>query len=98
MSNPPYIPHAEIAGLDPEVRTFEPMLALDGGADGLDAYHALFPLMPAYLKPGGFFAFEIGADQGLALMALAQNTESLNEISLFQDLTGRDRVLCGRRC
>ncbi|PHS27381.1 MAG: protein-(glutamine-N5) methyltransferase, release factor-specific [Robiginitomaculum sp.] len=96
-ANPPYIPHAEIAGLDPEVRSFEPMLALDGGADGLDAYRTLLPLMPAYLKPGGFFAFEIGGDQGLALMALAQNTESLKEISLFLDLTGRDRVLCGRR-
>jgi release factor glutamine methyltransferase len=98
VSNPPYIPHAEIAGLDPEVRNFEPMLALDGGVDGLDAYRALLALMPVYLKPGGFFAFEIGADQGLALTALAQKTESLKEISLFQDLAGRDRVLCGRRC
>jgi len=95
VSNPPYIASAVISTLAPEVRTYEPMLALDGGADGLDAYRAILPLIPHYLKPGGFFAFEIGSDQGDALLNLAQAQENIHKIVVFQDLAGRDRVICG---
>ncbi|MDQ7076835.1 MAG: peptide chain release factor N(5)-glutamine methyltransferase [Robiginitomaculum sp.] len=95
VSNPPYIASAQISTLEPEVRAYEPMLALDGGADGLDAYRAIFPLIPRYLKPGGFFALEIGADQGRALFNLAQNQKNVYKIEIFQDLAGRDRVICG---
>ena len=63
VSNPPYIPSGDIAALDPEVRDHEPRLALDGGADGLDAYRALAPAILAILRPGGFFAVEIGVGQ-----------------------------------
>ncbi|PHS28528.1 MAG: protein-(glutamine-N5) methyltransferase, release factor-specific [Robiginitomaculum sp.] len=95
VSNPPYIASAVINTLEPEVRAFEPMLALDGGADGLDAYRAILPLIPCYLKSGGWFAFEIGADQGEALLNLAQTQENIQKIEIFQDLVGRDRVICG---
>lgn len=95
VSNPPYIASAVINTLAPEVRTYEPMLALDGGADGLDAYRAILPLIPRYLKPGGWFAFEIGTDQGEALLNLAQVQENIQKIEIFQDLAGRDRVICG---
>jgi release factor glutamine methyltransferase len=95
LSNPPYIASAVINTLAPEVRTYEPMLALDGGADGLDAYRAILPLIPRYLKPGGFFALEIGADQGEALLNLAQTQENIQKIEVFQDLAGRNRVICG---
>ncbi len=98
VSNPPYIVSDVIETLEPEVRQFEPMLALDGGADGLDAYRALLPLMAHYLKPGARFIFEIGADQGDAVMDLAQGHDFLNKISLFADLAGRDRVFCATHC
>lgn len=98
VSNPPYIASAEIAALAPEVRDHEPALALDGGADGLEAYRAIVPLLPHYLKPGGCFALEIGADQGQAVLALAQSQKSLRAIRLVRDYGGRDRVVAGRHC
>ena len=64
ISNPPYIRAATIAGLQPEVARFEPRLALDGGADGLDAYRSLAPAAARLLAPGGLAAFEIGLGQG----------------------------------
>jgi release factor glutamine methyltransferase len=65
LSNPPYIPSAEIAALDPEVSCFEPRAALDGGPDGLDAYRALAGLLPRMLKKGGWAILEIGAGQAV---------------------------------
>jgi release factor glutamine methyltransferase len=65
FSNPPYIPAAEIEGLDPEVARFEPRAALDGGPDGLDAYRALARLLPRMLKKGGRAILEIGAGQAV---------------------------------
>lgn len=95
VSNPPYIASKVISTLAPEVSTYEPMLALNGGKDGLDAYRAILPLIPRYLKPGGWFALEIGADQGKALFKLAQAQKNIHKIHVFQDLAGRDRVICG---
>ncbi len=94
VSNPPYIARDVIQTLEPEVCQFEPILALDGGTDGLDAYRALLPLMAHYLKPGARFIFEIGAEQGKATLALAQEHSFLGDVGLFTDLAGRDRVLC----
>ena len=67
FSNPPYIPSAEIASLDPDVSCFEPRAALDGGKDGLEAYRAFAWLLPRILKPGGLALLEIGAGQGPAM-------------------------------
>ncbi len=96
VSNPPYIPSADIAGLEPDVRDHEPHLALDGGPDGLHAYRAILAQAPGLLAPGGGLAVEIGigqADDVAALFAAAD----LSEIAVTPDLAGRARVVSGRR-
>ena len=95
VSNPPYIPTADIDTLEPEVRMHEPRLALDGGADGLDAYRVLAPQVMRVLKPGGLFALEIGHDQGHAVEAL-MNQERAGYCRVISDLGQRDRVVIGR--
>ena len=95
VSNPPYIPTADIDTLDPEVRVHEPRLALDGGIDGLDAYRVLAPQVMRVLKPGGVFAFEIGPDQGHAVEALMQQAKA-GFCRVVSDLGQRDRVVIGR--
>ena len=70
LSNPPYIPSADIAGLMPEVARHEPGSALDGGADGLDAYRRILAALPGLLAPGGVAVVELGAGQADAAAAL----------------------------
>uniref|UniRef100_A0A9E7ZZ06 Release factor glutamine methyltransferase n=1 Tax=Bosea sp. NBC_00436 TaxID=2969620 RepID=A0A9E7ZZ06_9HYPH len=72
VSNPPYIPSAEIATLSVEVREHDPMLALDGGADGLGPYRLFASSLPPLLAPGGVIVLEIGAGQGPDVVALMQ--------------------------
>jgi release factor glutamine methyltransferase len=91
LSNPPYIPSGDIPGLDPEVRDHDPHLALDGGADGLDAYRALAPEIARILKPGGLYAVEIGWDQGEAVRGLFEAAGL--EARVVRDLGDRDRVV-----
>ncbi|MFL1463683.1 peptide chain release factor N(5)-glutamine methyltransferase [Roseococcus sp. DSY-14] len=71
LSNPPYIPSADVPGLMPEVARHEPATALDGGPDGLDAYRRILPALHRLLAPGGVAVLEIGWDQEPALQALA---------------------------
>ncbi|MBX3480308.1 MAG: peptide chain release factor N(5)-glutamine methyltransferase [Caulobacter sp.] len=94
VSNPPYIPTADIEGLDPEVRDHEPRLALDGGEDGLDAYRELAPEILRVLKPGGLFAVEIGHDQSAAVEALFK-AAGADAVRTVKDLAERDRVVTG---
>lgn len=94
VSNPPYIPTADIETLDPEVRVHEPRLALDGGADGLDAYRVLASEVLRTLQPGGVFALEIGHDQGKAVEALMQQAGA-GFVRVISDLGQRDRVVIG---
>ena len=96
VSNPPYIPTATIETLDPEVRDHEPRLALDGGADGLDAYRVLAPEALRVLRPGGRFAFEIGHDQAEAVTALFADAGA-EELRTVKDLATRDRVISGAK-
>lgn len=93
-ANPPYIPTADIETLEPEVRDHEPRLALDGGADGLDAYRALAAEILRVLKPGGVFAVEIGHDQSAAVEALFRDAGALN-VQTVKDLADRDRCVTG---
>ncbi len=72
LSNPPYIPEADIAGLMPEVARHDPHLALAGGVDGLDAYRAICAALPARLAPGGIAVLELGIGQETAVCALAR--------------------------
>lgn len=94
VSNPPYIPTADIDTLEPEVRDHEPRLALDGGADGLDAYRLLAPEILRVLKPGGMFAVEIGFDQSKAVEALFHQAGG-QEVRTVKDLSTHDRVVTG---
>lgn len=96
VSNPPYIPTGDIAGLAPEVARHEPRAALDGGADGLDAYRALAPQIASVLGPRGSFLLEIGAGQGPGVEALLAPV-GLEAQGFKADLAGYDRVLIGRK-
>lgn len=93
-SNPPYIRSDEIAGLEPEVRNHEPRMALDGGADGLDAYRALAPQILRVLRPGGLFAVEIGVGQASEVSALF-TAAGASSVSVRKDLGDRERVVWG---
>jgi release factor glutamine methyltransferase len=94
VSNPPYIASDVIETLDPEVRDHEPRLALEGGADGLDAYRTLAPEILRVLKPMGRFVVEIGYDQREAVEALFRNAGA-TEVLTIRDLGDRDRVVTG---
>jgi len=94
VSNPPYIPSAVIEELEPEVRDHEPRGALDGTADGLCFYRILAEECAKHLTPGGHVYFEIGYDQGMAVKELLDN-HGFKDTRVIQDLTGKDRVVCG---
>ncbi|MDE3174799.1 MAG: methyltransferase, partial [Pseudomonadota bacterium] len=94
VSNPPYIPSADIAALARDVREHDPRLALDGGADGLDAYRALAPAIARRLAPGGAFFLEIGVGQGDDVAALLAGA-GLAVATRRRDLGGVERVLGG---
>ena len=94
-SNPPYVPTAVLAGLPREVAAYEPALALDGGADGLDVFRRLLAFCAHALKPGGGFAFELHEtclDDAARLAAEA----GFVDVRTVSDLAGRPRVLAGR--
>ena len=95
VSNPPYIPSAVIETLQDEVRLHDPLLALDGGSDGLDPYRVLFAALPDILKPGGVFAFEFGIDQDHAILELARASGRLDNIRIIKDLSDIPRVIMG---
>lgn len=95
VSNPPYIPSSQIAGLQPEIGK-EPVLALDGGPDGLEFYRRLLPQVDQLLVEGGLVALEHGYDQREPLTAL-WNGAGYNCTSL-SDLSGLDRILIARKC
>lgn len=93
ISNPPYIPPSVIEGLEPEVRDHEPMMALDGGEDGLDFYRIIAQQAPEHLKKGGVLMLEIGFDQKNAVKGLLQETGRFEKIVGLTDLTGKDRII-----
>ena len=90
-ANPPYVPTAEIDELEPEVRDHDPLLALDGGADGLDFYRRLAKDAPAHLNEGGKILLEIGCEQGADVIRIFAEA-GWREGRVEQDLAGRDRV------
>lgn len=95
VSNPPYIERSAIVGLPPEVRRYDPIRALDGGADGLDAYRAIAADLPRLLLPGGLFAAEIGLGQG-ASVATILDWHGLRIDAIIPDLAGTERVVVAR--
>lgn len=97
LSNPPYIPEADIATLAPEVRLKEPHTALSGGRDGLDFYRRLAKDAPAMLVPGGFMAFEVGIHQAEPVAALAKANPLIARTEILPDYAGIDRVVVAWR-
>lgn len=93
VSNPPYIPTKIIEGLEPEVRDFEPMLALDGKEDGLYFYRRLADEGRRYINAGGAVYFEIGYDQAEAVSDLLREA-GFAEIRVIKDAAGLNRVVC----
>ena len=97
VSNPPYIPTAELGGLQPEVRDFEPRIALDGGFDGLALIERIVAGAPPLLRCGGWLLLEIGAGQADAVRALLRRTGCFDDVSARCDLAGIERVVMARR-
>jgi release factor glutamine methyltransferase len=92
ISNPPYIATGEIAGLEEGVRSHDPALALDGGADGLDAYRRIAAALPRLLGPRGRGVLELGAGQRAAVAGLCAGN-GMQVISCRADLGGIERAL-----
>ena len=97
VSNPPYIPAAEIETLDGSVRDYEPHMALDGGADGLDFYHAISEKWKTLLPEGGRLYFEVGIGQADSVLRIMR-AQGFGDIQVVQDLHGIPRVVFGTLC
>jgi release factor glutamine methyltransferase len=95
VSNPPYVPGAEIATLQPEVRDYEPRQALDGGPDGLDYYRRLSSEAPPFVKPGGKIMLEFGDGQEKPIAEIFQRQKWVVE-AVIEDYTRRPRILIAR--
>ena len=93
ISNPPYIRSADIEGLMPEVRDYEPREALDGGEDGLDFYRLILEQAPAHINDDGWLILEIGDDQAQDVCALIEETGVFDPPEVKQDLAGHDRIV-----
>ena len=92
VSNPPYIPQKDIAGLEADVRAYEPVSALTDGGDGLSYYRRLLGEGRTYLKENGFIALEIGIHQSEAVKRMAEENGWKN-IEIIKDYAGIDRVV-----
>jgi release factor glutamine methyltransferase len=94
-ANLPYVEAGDIDGLQPEVSMFEPRLALDGGADGLDLVRRLATTAPPHLNPGGLLALEIGEGQAIETERILKKAGFV-ETERHEDLNGIERVVSGR--
>lgn len=93
VSNPPYIKSAVIPELQVEVRDHEPLLALDGGEDGLSYYRKIIEKAPLHLKKDGVLALEIGHDQAEGIMEIVKEHGKFSNGKFMRDLAGKDRVM-----
>lgn len=96
VSNPPYIPQAEMDGLMRDVRNFEPHLALEGGVDGLDAYREIIPAAAKKLKKGGRLLVEVGYNQAEDVCRLLEQQQQWQQVEICKDLAGISRVVCAQ--
>ncbi len=97
ISNPPYVPSGVIGGLAPEVRDYEPAIALDGGPTGLDCVKGIIRVSAALLRPGGHLLLEFGVGQGNEIMEFSKRTQAFESIEIKKDLSGMERILVARR-
>ena len=93
VSNPPYIRSGELPWLAPEIREWEPVIALDGGPDGFDTYRRIIAEAHKYLATGGSIVLEIGADMAPDLVDLFSRAGCYGPASVYQDYAGKDRVI-----
>jgi release factor glutamine methyltransferase len=96
VANPPYIPTGEIADLMPEVRDYEPVMALDGDNDGLIFYRRIIAVLKEHLSRNGYIFFEIGYNQGIEVAQMLSDAGFLN-VQIRKDFCGLDRVVYARR-
>jgi len=96
VSNPPYIAAAEMAGLSPDVRNWEPFLALTPGGDGLESYRTIASMLGKFLADDGLALFEIGHTQGADVGKVFQDAGFAN-VTISQDLGGKDRVVAVKK-
>lgn len=97
VSNPPYIPTGDIAGLEPSVRDYEPHMALDGGADGLDFYRSITRDWREALVPGGRLYFEVGLGQADPVLRLMRS-QGFGDLQVIKDHHKIPRVVLGTLC
>jgi release factor glutamine methyltransferase len=97
VANPPYIATAQIDSLDRSVRDYEPLQALDGGLDGLAVHRRIFSGAPARLRSGGRLFLEIAFDQAEIARLVAAEHSDFEQITIFKDYAGNDRVLAAVR-
>lgn len=96
VSNPPYIPTREIESLDPHVKDAEPVLALDGGEDGLDCYRTIAVQLRQTLRPSGLVAFEVGMGQAQEVRRILLDQGNLEQVEIFKDFAGIERMVIAR--
>jgi release factor glutamine methyltransferase len=96
VSNPPYIAAAEMAELSPDVRNWEPFLALTPGGDGLESYRTIASMLNEFLADEGLALFEIGHTQGTDVVKIFQDAGFAN-VTVSQDLGGKDRVVAVKK-
>ncbi len=97
VSNPPYIPEHAFEALPPEVRDFEPRIALAAGADGLAFLRRIAQYAPRYLAPGGWLIVEVGIDQAAAVEGMLVKQRALTNIAVDKDLAGIDRIVAAQK-
>jgi release factor glutamine methyltransferase len=97
VCNPPYVPSFKIPFLDPEIKNYEPIMAIDGGPDGLDYIKKIISHSTYFLKSGGELIMEIGFDQGERVIKLIEEIGCFDEKALNFDLSGKERVIWARK-
>jgi len=97
VSNPPYIPSKDIDGLEPQVKDYEPRVALDGSCDGLRFYRRLVTDAVEFLAPGALLAVETGFDQAKDVIAMLYENGNYTKIESAKDIAGIDRVVSALR-
>jgi len=96
ISNPPYIKTADMRDLQPEIKDWEPLNALDGGADGLDYYTAIIPAAREFMKENGILMMELGVDCADVAREMLQES-GYSDVELIKDYSGIERIAAGRR-
>ena len=97
VSNPPYVPTADIATLAEDIRRFEPVAALDGGPDGLGAIRRILETAHLHLRPGGVLLLEMGSDQRAAVQKCIDRLGHYSSVAFNKDYGGHDRVVLARK-